>query len=275
MLRRLMMAGGAGVYLDNLAVAPRCVLSLKKLISNASKSIRVRRSSDNAEQDIGFSGNVLDTAALLSFVGAGSGFVSTWYDQTGNNEDAVSSSNALQPRIVNAGVFDSNVMFLGSQGLKIISLTLGTPQVGLYSKYYHTPNASGIQVVGEMTTVGSSNNGTFLIYTNIGDSFLDSYNTGAGTNRARQMAPATVMASQTYLMDRSISGSAELAVFLDGAVRSSTEPVVQEQTGNYLTNDFYLGARAESSLFATIAMNSILIYNADTSAIRTSIEAFL
>ena len=49
--------------------------------------IRVRRSSDNTEQDIGYNGsNVLDESALTSFVGAGNGFVVKLYDQSGNGK---------------------------------------------------------------------------------------------------------------------------------------------------------------------------------------------
>lgn len=62
--------------------------SLRRLRSTYSgPAIRVRRSSDNTEQDIAFtpSGD-LDESALLSFVGAGNGFVTTWYDQ-GYNPD--------------------------------------------------------------------------------------------------------------------------------------------------------------------------------------------
>lgn len=59
--------------------------SLRKLRAAYSGSaIRVRRSSDDSEQDIGFdSNNELDQTALTTFVGAGDGFVVTWYDQTG------------------------------------------------------------------------------------------------------------------------------------------------------------------------------------------------
>ena len=41
-------------------------------------AIRVRRSSDNAEQDINFIGGDLDTASLLTFCGANNGFITTW-----------------------------------------------------------------------------------------------------------------------------------------------------------------------------------------------------
>lgn len=68
-------------------------------------AIRVRRSSDNTEQDIGFtSTGDLDMNALLDFVGTGSGYVKSWYDQSGNSYDATQSTSANQPRIVNAGV---------------------------------------------------------------------------------------------------------------------------------------------------------------------------
>ena len=69
--------------------------------------LNVRRSSDNAQQDIGFdAGGNLDQAALLAFVGAGNGFVTIWYDQSGNGYNAVQATAANQPRIVNAGVVE-------------------------------------------------------------------------------------------------------------------------------------------------------------------------
>jgi hypothetical protein len=64
--------------------------------------IRVRRSSDNTTQEIGFVNNYLDTASLLSFVGAGNGFIHTWYDQSnGNNLTQLTPGN--QPQIVASG----------------------------------------------------------------------------------------------------------------------------------------------------------------------------
>lgn len=78
--------------------------SFRKLRSAYSGNcIRVRRSSDNTEQNIGFVNNVLDTASLLSFVGAGNGFVTTWYDQSGNTVNATQSTAAYQPQIVSSG----------------------------------------------------------------------------------------------------------------------------------------------------------------------------
>jgi hypothetical protein len=80
--------------------------SLRRLRAAYSGSaIRVKRSSDNAEQDIGFVGNDLDTASLLTFVGAGTGYIKTWYDQSGNgkNLQAASFVAANAPYIVDSG----------------------------------------------------------------------------------------------------------------------------------------------------------------------------
>lgn len=79
--------------------------SLRKLSSTyAGSCIRVRRSSDNTEQDIGFVSNELDTTALLSFVGSNSGYVTTWYNQAVQGSDNANNSTAIyQPLIVLSG----------------------------------------------------------------------------------------------------------------------------------------------------------------------------
>jgi hypothetical protein len=79
--------------------------SLRKLrAAYTGNAIRVRRSSDNTEQDIEFTalGN-LDTSSLTSFCGSGNGFVTTWYDQSGNAYNATESTAANQPQIVSSG----------------------------------------------------------------------------------------------------------------------------------------------------------------------------
>src|SRR6218665_3242316 len=83
--------------------------SLRQLSSAAVAAIEVRRS-DNQVLDIGFDANGdLDTKALTDFVGTGNGFVSTWYDQSGNNIHAVQGDKNAQPQIAEDGkVFMEN-----------------------------------------------------------------------------------------------------------------------------------------------------------------------
>jgi len=64
--------------------------------------VRVRRSSDNAEQD--FTATQVSDGNLAAWVGAGNdGFVRTWYDQSGNGRDAQQATAASQPSIVSSG----------------------------------------------------------------------------------------------------------------------------------------------------------------------------
>jgi hypothetical protein len=92
-----------------VGVAPSAAYSLRQLdVAYAGKAVKVRRSSDNTTLDIGFlASGELDTAALLAFAGAGSAYVDTWYDQSGNALNAVQATVAKQPQIVNAGVVNT------------------------------------------------------------------------------------------------------------------------------------------------------------------------
>jgi hypothetical protein len=95
----------SGYILDQLITPSNAAYSLRKLRSAyIGASIRVRRSSDNTETDIGFtSTGQLDGSALLAFVGGGNGFVTIWYDQSGNGRNMIQATAANQPQIVSAG----------------------------------------------------------------------------------------------------------------------------------------------------------------------------
>jgi hypothetical protein len=115
--------------------------SLDKLrFGYTGSAIRVRRSSDNTEINIGFVNNALDTATLLAFCGAGSGFVTTIYDQVGSN-NMIQTLATRQGRIVVNGVLntlngkpiilrsvDSNGGYLNSS----LNFTADTNVYGLY-----------------------------------------------------------------------------------------------------------------------------------------------
>ena len=93
----------ASLLLD-LYPSAHVAYSLRKLRTlYTGNAIKVRRSSDNTEQDIGFSGSNLDTTALTSFCGSGNGFVTTWYDQSGNANNLTQTTAANQPQIVSSG----------------------------------------------------------------------------------------------------------------------------------------------------------------------------
>ena len=97
--------------------------SLRKLRAAYSGSaIRVRRANDNTEQNIGFTAlGELDTTTLTSFCSGTNGFVKTWYDQSGNSNDATQATAANQPQIVSSGSFVGFVDFLGTSSVALIT----------------------------------------------------------------------------------------------------------------------------------------------------------
>jgi len=109
--------------------------SLRKLRDlYTGSAIRVRRSSDNTEQNIGFVSGNLDTTALTSFCSGTNGFVTTWYDQSGNAYNATQPTAANQPQIVSSGsvLVDANnkpqLTLGGSRFLNVnSSLTINQP----------------------------------------------------------------------------------------------------------------------------------------------------
>lgn len=106
---RFSAAGGGGVldsYSSNLMVAHS--VSRRLLTNYTGALFKVRRSSDNATQDISYGvDNWADTAALASFIGANSGYVDTLYDQSGNGRHMSQGTVSAQFRVVNAGVNDT------------------------------------------------------------------------------------------------------------------------------------------------------------------------
>jgi hypothetical protein len=94
--------------LTAISTASSAAFGLRKLnCSYSGSAIQVRRSSDNALLNIGFtSDGDLDTAAMKTFIGTNSAFVTTWYDQSGNGRNATQATTTRQPRIMNAGLID-------------------------------------------------------------------------------------------------------------------------------------------------------------------------
>ena len=75
--------------------------SLRQLKTGVTSVVRVRRSSDNSEQD--FTATEVTDGTLTTFTGANDGFVVTWYDQSGNGNDATQSTAGNQAQLVSSG----------------------------------------------------------------------------------------------------------------------------------------------------------------------------
>ncbi|WP_169303282.1 beta strand repeat-containing protein [Pedobacter cryophilus] len=144
--------------------------SLRKLIgSHSGPAVKVRRSIDNVETDIGFtSSGDLDEAALKTFAGTGNdAFVTIWYDQSGNGKNMTQTNTSLQPKILFAGNLKyinsrPTIDFYLNKGLFFNTTTnLASVSAVIKSEYnafpqYHTILGSGNNRLGGLL----ENNGT-------------------------------------------------------------------------------------------------------------------
>jgi hypothetical protein len=103
----MVVLGGFKGVLDLIFAIASVAYGLRRLSRFwTGAAIRVMRTSDNSELDIGFIGEDLDVVTLLAFVGLANGEIVIWYDQSGNGRHAVSTAGR-RPRIVSNGVLQT------------------------------------------------------------------------------------------------------------------------------------------------------------------------
>lgn len=150
---------GGSLLLDQYGEDVLAAYSFRKLSSSYTGSaVRVRKVPTLTEQDIGFDSNGnLDTAALTSFLGTDDGFISVWYDQSGNGRNGTQLSAARQIRIATAGVIVTKNSLPTTQGgnndcLIISGIPLTAQPITSFEAYAHN------------TATGSGNAQTFAGY---------------------------------------------------------------------------------------------------------------
>jgi hypothetical protein len=178
-----MMAGGQPALLLDLYPNAAAAYSLRKLrTAYTGSAIRVRRSSDNAEQNIGFLSNGgLDTATLTAFCSGTNGFVTTWYDQSGNLFDALQISATFQPQIVNSGnlittngkaalSFDGNDddfnVPVGAYSVTDFYYVIDTNDTLYLYPLYSATTYGFVAIFGSNDPITSQNFGSPLLYSN-------------------------------------------------------------------------------------------------------------
>ena len=268
--------GGGGNLLLDLYPGGSAAYSLRQLSSTYNGyAIRVRRSSDNAEQDIGFSGGILDTASLSSFCGAGSGYVTTWYDQSGLNLTLTQTTAASQPQIYSSGSvillnsvpslqFDGSNDYLDGGNV----LNIGTNSFTSFSVVNVTANGHE-RTIYSKGKFGTDNNKYWLVSqgSNL-NSFL--YTTGAYT-------PAIAFLSRPYtklLTVKIIRGDSN-TLFANGSQIAKNSFV-----GNYtMTSAFsfrvgaYGGGAGTTGSHLDGNISELIIYLSDQTANQTDIES--
>jgi len=229
-------------------------------------AIRVRRDSDNSLRDIGFtSDGQLDTVGLLDFVGVtGSGFVQTWYDQSGNGNNATQATAGSQPLVVTSGS-------IYSEGNKIAPLFLGAQSL-TFTNIPPTPNSTYIGVGKKFTSTSYQ---SFVAGTDL----LPAYLSVDNLNR--------------YIFNVDLEGGSSNTQIADplgrrvliGLARGETDQQLYDN-GNLIPISYGPDGRDRNNLsiigngggvyvgrFTNGTIQEVLIYNTDQSSNRTAIES--
>jgi hypothetical protein len=86
-----------------------------------------------------------DAEAVLAFVGAGDGFVTTWYDQSGNGRNAAQTTAGAQPRIV------SNGAIVTENGRATVAQATGSESLPISATFTGLTSATGAFVFRQLT----------------------------------------------------------------------------------------------------------------------------
>jgi hypothetical protein len=238
--------------------------------------MRIRRDSDDAETDIGFdSSGDLDTSAISSHGGSSSCFVVTWYDQSGNSNNATQSTAGSQPQIYNGtAVIVENgkpaVDFDGFNDNLDIATSLGITGSQARSTFFVLrPESAG----------GTS---SYQTYFGLGDGGQDS------NGQIWDLWPEwsvrvfggfekynTVTINNQYLSTNILSGTnvTDNAFFLDGTEQTATSSTVKTvNTDNAVQRIGRSGSSSTTGPYYTGKMQEIVIYASAQTTNRTGIE---
>ena len=157
----MVVLGGFNGVLDLIFAIASGAYGLRRLSRFwTGAAIRVMRTSDNSELDIGFIGEDLDVVTLLAFVGSDNGEIVIWYDQSGNGRHAVSTTAARRPRIVSNGAIETQngrptLLFDGVNDYFVMTSPLNSNNatINAVSKLSKTI-VDGAYILGSQTPVG-------------------------------------------------------------------------------------------------------------------------
>jgi len=146
-------AVSSGYLLDSVTSA-LFAYSFRKLKTGVTQCCRIFRASDAAQLDIGFSGDVVDTAAIASHCSGTDGYLVRMYDQSGNaNHTDALTPDGTEPLIYTGGAMKQ----VNSKS----SFQLGTRMVKLPTGLWNSATDITLLMVLKAANAAGSNKGVF------------------------------------------------------------------------------------------------------------------
>ena len=266
-------SSGAAPYVGLLDTYPNAAAAYSvRLLRGAytGNAIRVRRSSDNAEQDIGFTalGN-LDESALTSFCSGTDGFVTTFYDQSGNSRDATQTIAVNQPQIVITGSIvtengKSAIQYNGiPNGLTITNRPLtGATSFSIFS-IVNLKTANNFEMIFTQTD-GLSNDGRLEIRRNGTNNSLQYL----GNDNSGSSMTGTLPVNNTQILSSYIGFSNVATAYINN-VLDATSINTSINIGNYPSQ---IGQRGVGFSLNGI-IQEVVVYASNQSSNRSDINS--
>jgi hypothetical protein len=221
--------------------------------------VRVRRSSDNTEQN--FTAAQVSDGTLTTFCGAGNGFVRTWYDQAGGGLNLGQTTTGNQPQIVTNGVVDTE----GSKPcIKYTAQTNALTVSTSYSSNFHSvfkvcrvTNVTGVarilNINGEQAILRKQFNGTGY----------EIYGAGMTLTNSGVMPTTRILLTGIWL-----HSDGDIFAFSNGT------NVITNTTGAGATaspTSYTIGGIATEGFSGNV--QEVIIYRSNQTANRTAIES--
>jgi len=216
----------------------------------------------------------LQKGAVSSFTGNGSdevylreitvtqvtsdGFVETWYDQSGNSNDAVQATAGSQPEIVNAGTMLNELNFDGTDD------------------NFELTSVLGMTSAGAVFSVAKSGGGSDKLILDNRDSGVDGFRLlRLGNDLEYRWQSATVDTGTNLGTNNKFIGFANHdGSNASAAVNGATATTTSDTSSMTVAAKPHIGARSFStaSNFWDGTINELIIYNSDQNANRSALE---
>lgn len=263
----------ATLLLDLYPAAAGYSVARKLRNAYSGSCIRVRRSSDNAEQDIGFDGLDMDTTSLAAFCSGTNGFITTIYDQQSTN-NITQTTAARQPKIYDSATgvvteggipcpeyaathcmvtpFDTRTMDLPYSFFMPVRMV--TDSVNGFGNLTFYLGGEGNTALGKFNLLGIANdNDNMSLYRTSGAAY--SINSGTYSN--------------ALFLHTAIYGSSNVIGYINGSAGTTT--AITE--GDYGDEELWISSYYTATCNGVLRNPELIIYNTDQSANRVTIES--
>jgi hypothetical protein len=220
--------------------------------------MKVREDSGDTEADIGFDGSGdLDTAAIATHCGSANGYVVTWYDQSGNTNNATQSTSGNQPQIYNgtAVITENGKPALEFDGAStyVTTADFTAESQPFYFSFVTAPDGTNLSRF--LDTNGTVTNNRVVISLNGSSYEMTAGNTitGGTTTTTQQLLTADFDTTSSFF-------------YKDGA------QIISGNAGTRNIDSIRIGANKSGAQVLDGRMQEVVFYNSDQSSNRTGIE---